>query len=197
MRIENTSLSQPIQPGLLAQNTTRNTGMRGVGFLPIAAITAFASSAATSSESEGGSLLDNVRNFFGNIVGAKDPNKDAFDHQRQAIWERFASIVGMKDSYAAETLTRDQLQRFIANVQSIIAEHDALYNNFRSKIDAAWINPRYNDFDAFFKKVLASWQQELSEMGSGLFGQGSTILAGMDLPTMLLLGGVAFMLLRK
>jgi hypothetical protein len=197
MRIENTSLSQPIQPGLLALNTTRNTGMRGVGFLPIAAITAFAGSAASASEGEGGgSLLDNVRNFFGNIVGAKDPNKDAFDHQRQAIWERFASIVDMKDSYAGGTLTRDQLQRFIANVQSIIAQHDELYNQFRSKIDAAWINPRYNDFDSFFKKVLASWQQELSEMG-GMFGDLSTKLAGMDLTTMLLIGGAAFLLLRK
>jgi hypothetical protein len=186
MRIENTSLSQPIQPGLLAQNTSRNTGMRGVGFLPIQML---------PSRGLGGiPIIDSVIGLFSTF--GKDPEKSDFDLQRQALWERFASVVNMKDSYAG-TIDRQQLQRFIGNVQSIIAEHDALYNQFRSQIDTAWINPRYNDYNSFFKKVLDSWQQELSTMGGGLLEDIPTKLAEMDLTTMLLIGGAAFLLFRK
>lgn len=194
MRIENTSLSQPLQPMVLAINSGYPVMRRGLGFVDPVSATALTELFGSSGA-----------NFIGGLFGVKSPEQTAYDTGREAIWQNFQNLTRQKDSVISAaansgTLTQADYAPFIADGDRLIRELETLTQTSTAPSD--WVTPRFYDFYNPMKTTVANWRNEQAQApGGGLVSQLSQMLptqiAGFDPMTLLLVGGAAYLLFRK
>jgi len=148
--------------------------------------------------SGGKSLIDSVTNFFGGLFG-KDPDKENYDLMREGSWDAFAAIV---DAVAAQDaqgrLTQDFLLRRIQEVEEIMRQMAAYTDAALKVVESAWINPRFHDFYDFFKQAVMDWRARLPTLpGSAFSLQAAEFFGGSSMMPLLLVGGLAFLMLRR
>lgn len=109
-------------------------------------------------------LISGIKNFFSGLFG-KDPSKANYDNARQLIWQQFAKLV---DTYGPGidnyTLSKNDAQTAIAGAEEFRRQLTALTDQYRTTIDAAWLEPRYQDFYNFMTKVISSWKSKLPQL---------------------------------
>lgn len=112
-----------------------------------------------------GSSMSGMGFDIGGIIGAigglfgADPDKKAFDAYRQQLWEEFGRLTDAKDAARASgILTREMMADSIGQLQSIIQRHQSLYDQYRTKIEASWIDSRFNGYQSIYLDELPKWR---------------------------------------
>jgi hypothetical protein len=110
--------------------------------------------------------IKNVFSFFG-----KDPSKAEYDRITQQVGEKFTAMINEvdRDVRPSGALTRSVLQQYIDEMVTLRKEWAAFTDKFRSKIEASWIEPRYQGLDDFMEHVVNLWRTELNTLPADYF----------------------------
>lgn len=125
-----------------------------LGFIdPVTISTALGGGGASPSQ-----FLSTIKDFFGGLF-SKDPDKSAFDSERQRIWDQFANLVDTVDGLSANSqLSASLLRQYIGALQTLMENYYEYYQRMRSVAGAAWTDPRFHDFYDPMQVKLADWQ---------------------------------------
>jgi len=130
---------------------------------------------ATALVQGGQALMSSVTNLFSGLFG-KDPNKANYDDARGQIWTEFGRLVDSPQAAAIilGTATQSEAGTVIAAGEEFRRQYKALTDQYRGKIDASWLEPRFLEIYDFMTKVINSWRAaaaNLSRFGAGATGE--------------------------
>ncbi len=120
-----------------------------------------------------------VTSLFGGLLNQKSPEQIAYDTGREQIWQAGIANQHAKDSTVGgdplhEGVTRSQLLPYIQRACELRQELIALTDRYRSSIDAAWLNPRLNDYLPTLDAWCTSWQAQYNALPSDSIFQSVT-----------------------
>lgn len=116
------------------------------------------------------SLISSFTDFFGGLLHVKSPEQTAFDNARQQLWEEYVSLLNRANPSLAPQVpqtiaTYDQMSGWVNELRGIMQKNGQIRDAAISQgVDAAWVAPRYADYENAFEGTLAAWTPILQSL---------------------------------